>query len=133
MPPQAAAEAPFVLKKPTSFWWTVRIPVPDDDDYQIAHLKCLFAWMDQATFDKLRGVGLAEGESAPTDEQIFRRVLLGWQGLADESGAAVPFSEEARAQLEAHTLVRSSIVATYMAVMSGVAARKNASPPPAAG
>lgn len=117
---------PFVLRKPTNFWWTVRIPVPMDDEYQLVHLKCLFAWIDQAGVDKMRGVGLADGEAPPTDTEIAQRVLVGWQGLKDEAGEPVPYSTEARDQLLATTLVRSSVVATYLAVMNGVAARKNA-------
>lgn len=122
----APAAPAFVLKKPSNFWWTLRVPVPGDDDYAMATLRCLFRWMDQAEFDKLRGMGLADGEEAPSDEAIARRVLMGWEGLSDEGGEPVPFSAEALEQVLAHTLMRQSVVATYMAVMSGVAARKNA-------
>lgn len=123
--PAAAAEQLFVLRRPSSFWWTVRVPVPDDDTYLIAVLKCLFRWVDQAEFDRMQGKGLKPGEAAPTDAEIVQRVLVGWSGLKDEDGEPVPYSDEARDQLMAHTLVRSAVLATYFAVMSGVAARKN--------
>lgn len=124
---------PFVLgKKPAPFWWTVRVPVPVDDDYQFAPLRLKFSWSSQADLNKIRGVGLGDGESMPTDEQIVQRKVRDWE-LMDEAGAPVPFTPENLALLTAAPMVLSSIVATYMAVMGGVAARKNAWTPPAAG
>ena len=122
-------EQAFVLKAPKDFWWTVRIPVPTDDDYQLVNFKCLFLWLDQTKIDRMRGIGLEQGQEAPTDHVIAKTVLKGWQHLDDGEGGSVPFSEEARDQVLASPMVRSSIVATYLAVMTGVAARKNGSTP----
>jgi hypothetical protein len=110
---------------PPDFWWTVRVPVPTEDDYAHAELPVQFAQLPQTELDKMRGLGLADGEAAPSDEQIALRVLRGWR-LHDEAGQAVPFGPEALAQLLAAPLVRSAIVATYLACMNGMAARKNA-------
>lgn len=107
------------------FNWTVRVPVPGDDDYLTAELPLTFKPLPQLELDKMRGAGLAEGEAAPTDEQIVQRVVVGWPKLLNEEGEAVPFSPEALAQLTAAPMVRTAIVATYLAAMSGMAARKN--------
>lgn len=121
------AELPtFVLRPPTDFWWTVRIPMATDSDYAFAKLDVLFAALPQAELDKLRGHGLAEGEAALSDSEICQRVVRGWRHLPDEHGNAVPFSPEALALLLAVPMVRTNLVLTYLAATSGMAARKNA-------
>ena len=122
----------FRLAPAPDFWWTVKVPVPTDDDYEYAALRVKFAWASQAELDKMRGVGLAEGEAAPTDEQIALAKVRDFE-LKDEFGNPVPFSDEKLAELLNAPMVRSAIVATYMAAMNGMAARKNARTPPAAG
>lgn len=107
------------------FTWTVRVPVPGNDDYSHAELPLNFRVVDQPELDKMRGIGLAEGETPPTDEQIVRRVVVGWPSLKDAAGNEVPFSDEALSQLLLSPMVRTATVATYMAAMSGMAARKN--------
>lgn len=122
----------FVLAPPAAFWWTVKVPIPTDDDYSYAALRVKFAWADQTELDKMRGVGLAEGEAAPSDDDIARRKVIGFE-LKDEFKNPLEFSEANLALLLKAPMVRSAIVATYMAAMNGMAARKNARTPPAAG
>lgn len=130
----AAEKLPaFVLgSPPPDFWWTVKVPVPTDDDYAFAALRVRFAWASQAELDRMRGVGLAEGERAPTDDEIARAKVTGFD-VRDEFKNPVPFSAEKLGELLAAPMVRSAIVGTYLAAMSGMAARKNARTPPAAG
>jgi protein-disulfide isomerase-like protein with CxxC motif len=116
----------FVLRQPSSFWWEVKIPVPTENDYQMAVLEVQFADLPQAELDKMRGQGLGEGEKMPTEEEICKRVVCGWRKLQDETGAPVPFSEEALARMLAAPRVRTHMVATFLAASSGMAARKNA-------
>jgi hypothetical protein len=108
------------------FWWTVRIPSPSDNDYTVAELDVLFAPVGQDKLDRIRGIGLRDDETPPTDAQICQRVVRGWRGLKNEQGEDVPFAPEALEQLLRAPMVRSAIVATYLAAMSGTAARKNA-------
>lgn len=122
--PKADALKPFVLAMPADFWWTVRVPVPGDNDYTHTALDVLFKPLKQDRLDKMRGVGLAEGEQQPSDEQVARAVLKGWR-LKTPEGADVPFNEENLANLLLAPLVRTAIVATYMTVMAGLGARKN--------
>ncbi len=127
MSDKAAAPLPtFVLKPPTDFWWEVRVPIAGDSDYTFARLDVLFAALPQPELDKLRGVGLSEGEPLPTDEQICQRVVRGWRHLPDEHGNPLPFSAEVLAKLLAVPMMRSALVSTFMAASSGMAARKNA-------
>lgn len=122
-----AKTALFVLgAKAPDFWWTVQVPAPTDNDYQVAGLDLLFAPVEQPELDAMRGIGLAEGQVAPTDAQIVQRVVRGWRKLRDEHGQEVPFGPEALAQLMRAPVVRTAVVVTYLAAMSGTAARKNA-------
>lgn len=105
------------------FWWEVRIPVPTDNDYRTAKLEVLFAAVDQRELDCMRGL-VPEGAKAPTDTQIAQRVVRGWK-LVDAAGEPVPFGEAKLDELLRAPIVRTAIVSTYLAAMSGVAARKN--------
>lgn len=114
----------FVLRMPGSFKWTVRVPVPGDDTYTHAELRVRFKPVSQQRLDAFRGIGLAEGQVPPTDHEIVHEVLEAW-GLKDENGEPVPFTPEKLDEVLAVPMARTAIVATYMAAMSGMAARKN--------
>jgi len=114
----------FVLgATPPDFWWQVRVPVPGDNAYSHATFEAQFRPVDQTELDRMQGFGLAEGELPPTDEQIARRVLVGWKLQGPEG--PLPFTPENLQQLLAAPMVRTAVVATYLACMRGVAARKN--------
>lgn len=109
-----------------TFNWTVRVPVPGNDDYSHAELPLTFQAVTQNELDRMRGIGLGEFEAPPTDAEIVRRVVVGWPALKDAAGNDVPFSHTALEQMLAAPMLRQATVATYMAAMSGMAARKNA-------
>lgn len=126
-PTTAPADQPFTLRAPTAFWWTVRVPVPTDNDYTVYTLRCLFKPVAQPTLDLWRGMRpAAEGEKVPTEAEICHQVLKDWQGPLDTEGAPLPFSPEALDKALRIPMAGASIVATYLAAMSGTAARKNA-------
>lgn len=100
------------------FTWTVRVPVPGDDDYTHAELPLTFQAVDQTELDHLRTGGLLQ-------EAIVRRVVVGWPSLKNAAGDDVAFSPEALNQLMAAPMMRVAIIATYFAAMDGTAARKN--------
>lgn len=108
-----------------TFNWTVRVPVPGDDDYAHAELALTFQAVTQHELDRMRGIGLGEFEQPPTDDQILRQVVVGWPALQDAAGNDVPFSHTALEQLLAAPMLRQAAVATYLAAMSGMAVRKN--------
>jgi hypothetical protein len=120
-----AEDRPFVLAMPTAFWWTVRIPVPSENDYQHCKLDVLFEPLSQKQLDRMRGIGLDEGEQPPSDEAIARKVIKNWRTMKGPDGSDLPFSDEALGHLLLVPLARTAIVATYFTVMSGIGARKN--------
>lgn len=126
MTQDTSTTVPFVLRMPSQFLWTVRVPVPVDEGYQIATFQAMFKPVDQPRLDAMRGVGLADGQPLPTEDEICREVLVGWRKLQGPTGEELDFSAEARDQLLRVPVVRAAVVATYMLAMSGAGARKNA-------
>lgn len=122
---QEAKPNPFRLGLPANFWWTVRVPVPVHDDYQVAELDVLFEPKPQDRIDQMRGLQPLPDGQVLTETQICREVVRGWKRLLGEDGQDVPFSPQALEQALAAPLLRASIVATYLAAMTGMAARKN--------
>lgn len=125
--PAADALPAFILGQALPrFIWTVLVPAPGNDSYSFAALPLEFQAVDQDELDLYQGHRKPkEGESLPTDAQILQRVVVGWPSLKDKSGQDVPFSQPALARLMLSPMVRSAAVSTYLAAMSGMAARKN--------
>ena len=122
-----AGDLQFVLgSDPVEFTWTVRVPVPAADDYRFAKLPLNFIAVDQDALDRMQGRGLKKGEVPPTDMEICQGVVCGWPSMKNKAGEEVPFSAQSLAGLLKAPMVRAAIVATYLAAMSGMAARKNA-------
>lgn len=108
------------------FVWTVRVPVPGNDQYAFAELPLEFQAVDQDELDLYQGQRKPkDGEKVPTDAEIVRRVVVGWPSLKNTDGAEVGFSPAALEDLMRSPMVRSAAVSTYLAAMSGMAARKN--------
>lgn len=60
------------------------------------------------------------------DEDLLRRVLVGWQGVADPDGDPFDYSEERRELLIGIPYVRTALVSAYLDCSFGkAAARKN--------
>ena len=59
-----------------------------------------------------------------TDVELAREVLVGWAGVNDGNGDAVPYSEGARDQLLDVPLVAAAVVMAWMNSLTG-AKRKN--------
>lgn len=123
---QDTKPVPFRLGLPANFWWTVRVPVPVDGDYQVAELDVLFEPKGQDRIDQMRGLAPLPDGQVLTEAAICREVVKGWKRLQAEDGQDVPFSPQALEQALAAPLLRASMVATYLAAMTGMAARKNA-------
>lgn len=108
------------------FCWTVRVPVPGANQYQFAELPLNFQAVDQDELDWMRGLRVVEGRPMPTEAEVVRHVVKGWPALQDADGNDVPFSPEALERVMLAPIVRTAIVATFFAAMTGTAATKNA-------
>jgi hypothetical protein len=110
----------FVLAKPETFKWPVKVPVPAEGRYVFATFTGVFKHLDEAEFKKLYSP-----EAAKTDRQIAEAVLIGVEDLTGEDGQAVPSSDALRLQVLGIQRAAPAIAGTYRAAMLGVAAEKN--------
>ena len=63
-------------------------------------------------------------EQIPPDQEIASEILVGWAGVNDGDGEAIPFSEKAKAELLDVPTVTAAIVTAYFSSLQG-AKRKN--------
>lgn len=63
-------------------------------------------------------------ERGGNDEDLLRRVLVDWDGVADADGHPIPFSEEARDALIRIPYVRVALITAYMEMSQGREARQ---------
>lgn len=65
-------------------------------------------------------------EDGGNDEDLLRRVLVGWQDVGDADGEAIDFNADAREMMIRIPYVRAAIVSAYLECSFGkAAARKN--------
>lgn len=105
------------------FWYPVRVEIIDDDGVRRPHeFRALFRRYGRSDFERLMRM-VREGEI--TDDALARDVLLGWQGVQDETGAEVPFSVEARERLLDLWPVLPAIIQAFVEAHSPEGRRKN--------
>jgi hypothetical protein len=112
----------FVISQKTSYTWPVAVEFPIDGgktDKQTFDAE--FKRIAQSRMAEIRDA-ITKGEVSDTDLAV--EVLVGWSGVTDDRGEAVPYSEAARDQLLDVPLVSSAIVMAWMNSLTG-AKRKN--------
>ena len=110
----------FKIEKQLSVQWPVLIGIPrDGGGISKARISAQFELLPNSEFQAIYSNG-------GNDEDLLRRVLLGWSDVADADGNPLAFGSETRETLIQITYVRSALVAAYMECCSGrEAARKN--------
>lgn len=77
----------FVRKKVKTFKWPVSVEEPADGGiFETSTFDATFKRLGRAEFSKLSNKG---------DFDLLKAVLIGWDGIDDEEGKAIPFSVEA--------------------------------------
>lgn len=108
-----------MFKLTDRFWWPIILEVPGDGEMQKHRIELQFTRKSQAELDTL----LAE---AKTDEEICRKIVVGWRGVKLENGEDLTFSETAfLGLLDEVAGARTTIATTYFDAMQGAARRKN--------
>lgn len=79
---------------------------------------------EQSFTARFRALSVSETEAFNmlTTESVsewLRRILIGWEGVRDEDGDELPFSDAAREQLIDVPFVRMAVIAAYNAAMLG--------------
>lgn len=112
----------FVLSQSESYSWPVTLELPTDGGRY-----------DRQTFDgefkrlsqtRIREIGKQIEDGDVTDAEIAAEVLVGWSGITDDKGEAIPFSAKALQQLLDVPMLASAVVLAYFASLQG-GKRKN--------
>lgn len=105
------------------FWYPVRVEILDDDGVRRTHeFRALFRRYGRSDFERLMKRA-RDGEI--TDDALAREVLLGWQGVQDETGGEVSFSAEARERLLDLWPVLPALILAFVEAHSPEGRRKN--------
>jgi hypothetical protein len=121
----------FVLKQSATYKWPVTIVLPVDGGRREKFtFDAEFRRLPQTRINEIiRTARLAErGKLDPEDEiqdqDGAKEILAGWDGVVDENGKAVPFSEGSLAQLLEIPTVAGQIIRCWFESIE-VAKRKN--------
>jgi len=75
----------FVRKKVKTFKWPVKVEEPADGGvFETSTFDAVFKRVPRSEFQKLADKG---------DLDLLKSVLIGWEGIEDEEGKPVPFSQ----------------------------------------
>ena len=112
----------FVISQKPTYTWPVSVEFPIDGgvtDRQTFDGE--FKRLTQTRINEIRET-IEKGET--TDSALAREVLVGWDGVNDASGNAVPFSERSRDQLLDIPMVAAAVVMAWLGSLAGIK-RKN--------
>ena len=114
----------FKIAKDHSFTWPVDVYMPVDGG-RTDHKKFV-ARFRPASVSRSAEVLAAVREASleRLDElDLLKEVLIGWEGVADEDGAEIPFSAEARDTLIDIVYVRAGLLDAYVKATAGKAVK----------
>ena len=105
----------FVLKKTASYKWEVKVEVPvDGNQFETQAFEAVFKKISRSAFNNL----VDKGDDALVDE-----ILLGWEGINDEAGKPVTFTEKNKKQLCDDPYVLRGLIQAYADSVTGAAAK----------
>lgn len=119
----------FKLSVSPTYTWPVKLVLPEDGGHRSVHtFDAQFRRLSQSRIDELSAIGreMAKGEIVGDyrDQDVVRELLSGWDGITDDSGKAIPFSEAALAQVIEIPTVAGQIVKAWLESLTE-AKRKN--------
>lgn len=110
----------FKLEEQKNVKWPVTVNIPRDGGRTTkAEFTAHFELLPQ---DEFREIYAQENAS---DEDLLRRVLTGWDGVADAEGGAIDYTPDTREMMIRIPYVRAAMVSAYLECSHGKAARKN--------
>ena len=105
----------FVLKKVSTYKWPVTVSVPvDGGKFRNETFSVLFRKIGRSQFNELA----EQDENALVDA-----IVEGWDGIKDEDGDNVPFTDEAKAVLLDDPFVMKAIINAYADSYGGAPAK----------
>ena len=112
----------FKLKDNKDFWWPVTVAVPVDGRHAKHKFRGQFLLIDQEEID---GYVEDANDDEAGDLDLLSRVLIGWEGVADDDGNPIEFSDEVRDKLLKIPYVRLGLIKAYFEAVAGGRRRKN--------
>lgn len=111
----------FKLAQKTSYTWPVTVHIPADGGrFTKAGFDAEFKALPQERIDDYLA-----GRGNDDEADFLNEVVIGWKGVADDAGADVPYSEDAKPKLLAIPYVRTALVRAFFESITGGAKRKN--------
>lgn len=105
----------FVLKKDSTYKWPVTVEVPiDGGRFKKETFTAIFRKMSRSAFNDL----LEQG-----DDELVDAIIDGWEGIKDEDGEELPFTEDIKTMLFDDPYVLRGIVAAYTESLTGEKAK----------
>ena len=105
----------FVLKKTASYKWEVKVEVPvDGNQFETQAFEAVFKKISRSAFNNLVDKG---------DDALVGEILLGWEGITDEAGKEIPFTEKNKQQLCDDPYVLRALIQAYAESLTGAVAK----------
>ena len=99
----------FVRKKVKTFKWPVQVQEPSDTkpgEFETSEFIAVF---------KRVGMSKLQDSEVVDNISLIRKVLVGWEGIVDEDGEEVPFSDEVLAEQVDDADWIKAVLSTYAA------------------
>lgn len=105
----------FVLKKTASYKWPVKVEIPiDGGKFESQTFDAVFKKMSRSTFNDLVDKG---------DDALIDGILEGWEGVFDENGKEVPFTQKTKKEICDDPHVVKALIQAYADSVTGVATK----------
>ena len=105
----------FVLKKVSSYKWPVAVDVPvDGGKFKKETFTAIFKKMSRSAFNDLVEQG---------DDALIGEIVEGWEGIKDEDGDEVVYSEAPQAELFDDPYDLRGVITAYSDSLSGAQAK----------
>jgi len=122
----------FVLSKSATYTWPVRLTLATDGGKRIVEtFDAEFRRLPQSRINEIVRLARAsergrfeDDAEALEDQDVAREILAGWDGVQDDAGKPVPFSESALAQLLEIPTVAGQVIKAWFESLKE-AKRKN--------
>lgn len=102
----------FVLKKTASYKWPVTVETPiDGGKFEKQTFDAVFKKISRSTFNELLEKG---------DDALVEGILEGWDGIKDEDGKEVPFTQKTKKEVCDDHYIMKALVQAYADSVTGV-------------
>ena len=105
----------FVLKKTASYKWPVTVETPiDGGKFEKQTFDAVFKKMSRSTFNDLVDKG---------DDALVDGILEGWDGIKDEEGKEIAFTQKNKKELCDDPYVMKALIQAYADSVIGAPAK----------